>query len=188
MELNLGMTAVYAVLLRGINVGGHNKIKMAELRKVLEEAGCEQVQTYIQSGNIVLKSKLDPFMLREQLEEIIQTAFGLSVPVVVRSSEAFDAIMQQSPFEESALREGESIHVSMLAGTPSEEGLARLAAAERGNDEYRIIGSDVHLLFRQSIRDSKLAVNLAKLGVQGTVRNWNTMKKLHAMLKEYIMD
>ena len=163
-------------------MGGHNKIKMAELRKVLEEAGCEQVQTYIQSGNVVLKSGLEPLALRQQLEEIIHTSFGLIVPVIVRSGADFENIIRQCPFDASALLEGESIHVSMLSDAPDEEGIMRLAAADHGDDEYRIIGSDVHLLFRQSNRDSKLAVNLKKLGIPGTVRNWNTMNKIHSMI------
>ncbi|MWV42342.1 DUF1697 domain-containing protein [Paenibacillus sp. HJL G12] len=175
---------VYAALLRGINVGGHNKIKMAELREILEAAGCKQVQTYIQSGNVVLTSDLDAPSLQRLIETEIQNAFGLNIPVVIRSSSDFEAIMRQCPYDEAGLQEGESIHVSMLSGIPQEAGLHRLAATERGDDEYQIIGSDVHLLFRKSIRDSKLAVNLAKLGIPGTVRNWNTMKKLSDMISK----
>ncbi|GIP25971.1 hypothetical protein J23TS9_11010 [Paenibacillus sp. J23TS9] len=173
---------VYAALLRGINVGGHNKIKMSELRDVLEAAGCKQVQTYIQSGNVVLTSELDASSLQRLIEDQIQSTFGFSISVVIRSSADFEAIMRQCPYKEETLLEGESIHVSMLSSVPHEDGLNRLAAAEKGNDEYTIIGPDVHLLFRKSIRDSKLAVHLAKLGTPGTVRNWNTMKKLSDMI------
>lgn len=173
---------IYAALLRGINVGGHNKIKMAELRSVLENAGCKQVQTYIQSGNVVLASDLDADSLRELIEKEISGAFGLNIPVIIRSSTDFAAIMQQCPYDEPSLQEGESIHVSMLSGVPTAEGMERLAAVERGIDEYQIIGADLYLLARNKFNESKLAGSLTKLGTPGTVRNWNTMKKLASML------
>ncbi|MCJ8012479.1 DUF1697 domain-containing protein [Paenibacillus sp. KQZ6P-2] len=174
---------VYAALLRGINVGGHNKIKMSELREVLEAAGCEQVQTYIQSGNVVLKSVLKPDALKQLIEKEINDAFGLNIPVIIRSSADITAILQQCPYDEAILQEGETIHVSMLLNVPTTEGMERLAAVDRGIDEYQIIGTDLYLLARNKFNESKLVASLTKLGTPGTVRNWNTMKKLASMVK-----
>lgn len=178
---------IYVALLRGINVGGHNKIKMAELREVLEKAGCKQVQTYIQSGNVILASDLDADSLQDLIEKEINSAFGLNIPVIIRSGADFTAILRQCPYDEASLQEGESIHVSMLSGIPTAEGMERLAAVDRGIDEYTIIGPDLYMLIRNKFNESKLADSLNKLGTPGTVRNWKTMNKLADMVKELQM-
>lgn len=175
---------IYIALLRGINVGGHNKIKMADLRAALADAGLQRVQTYIQSGNILFESPKEESALREIIERVIEHSFGISLTVVLRTADELERIISSCPFpaelvaEVEASAEGESLYVAMLPEAPSSEGVAKLEAANNGDDEYRIVGRDVYLLFRQSVRNAKLAVNIAKLGVPSTVRNWNTMNKL----------
>lgn len=175
---------IYVVLLRGINVGGHNKIKMAELREVLETAGCRQVRTYIQSGNVVLASGLDGTSLRELIEREINAAFGLNVQVIIRSKEEFEATIKNCPYDDASLQEGETLHVSMLSGLPSAEGMEKLAAVDRGIDEYTIIGTELYMFVRNKFNESKLADSLGKLGTPGTVRNWKTIRKLESMVQE----
>ncbi len=178
---------IYIALLRGINVGGHNKIRMAELKQALEKIGLDRVQTYIQSGNVLFVSKKEEGPLRQQIEEQIRAVFGISIHVVLRTKAELERIIAHCPFSETTIAEakassaGESLYVSLLLETPPKERIERLAASGNGDDEYRIEGRDVYLLFRHSIRNAKLAGNVEKLGVPATVRNWNTINKLAAM-------
>ncbi|MDF0727147.1 DUF1697 domain-containing protein [Cytobacillus sp. S13-E01] len=180
---------IYIALLRGINVGGSNRIKMSELRQALETIGLDRVQTYIQSGNILFESEKGVETLQNQIKHEIEKTFGFSVEVVMRTAEELERIIENCPFSEEAiseaesLSEGESLYVSMLQDPPLEEGLNKLSAYKTENEEYRIEGKEVYLLFRQSIRNSKLANNLKKIGVPSTVRNWKTINKLSTMAK-----
>lgn len=180
----------YIVLLRGINVGGRNKLKMSELKVALERIGLARVQTYIQSGNVLLEAEEDEAALREKIEREIAATFGITLTAVVRTAEEWERIIRGCPFSDTLLAEaaetcaGESFHVAMLPESPAEAGIEKLAAVDPQGDEYRLVGRDVYLLFRDSIRTSKLAVSLPKLGVQATVRNWNTMLKLQDLVKQ----
>ncbi|MCK0129900.1 DUF1697 domain-containing protein [Flavobacteriaceae bacterium F08102] len=89
----------YIALLRGINVGGHKKIKMAELRQALESSGLTNVQTYIQSGNITLQSEVSPTSLEAHIKKIIHTRFFFEVPVVIRTAEEWRHIVQKVPYD-----------------------------------------------------------------------------------------
>ncbi|MDQ6595619.1 DUF1697 domain-containing protein [Bacillus salipaludis] len=175
---------VYIALLRGINVGGHNKIKMADLKKLLESMGLKKVKTYIQSGNVVFESEEVAAELTQKIEEAIQKEFGFFVTVVIRTALELNQIIEKCPYSPDNLLEGESVHVAFLAGMPPEEGISHLQNFNKGDDEYFIEGQDVYLFFRQSIRNSKLAAQLPKLGVPATVRNWKTVMKLDSMVKE----
>jgi uncharacterized protein (DUF1697 family) len=175
--------SIYIALLRGINVGGHNKIKMAELKSLLEEMGLAKVNTYIQSGNVLFESGDDSALLRRSLEERIEERFGFKVPVVLRTSEEWESVISDCPYSPDGLQEGESINVAFLGDEPSQEGTERLSSYQNEMDHFQIIGKNVYLFFRHSIRDSKLAANLPKLGVPATVRNWNTVLKLGDLAK-----
>jgi uncharacterized protein (DUF1697 family) len=175
--------SMYIALLRGINVGGHNKIKMAELKSLLEEIGFAKVKTYIQSGNVLFESADDAAFLRQSLEERIEERFGFKVPVVLRTSEEWERVIMDCPFSPEGLQEGESISVAFLGDEPSQEGIERLGPYQSEMDHFQIIGKNLYLFFRHSIRDSKLAANLPKVGVPATVRNWNTVLKLGDLAK-----
>jgi uncharacterized protein (DUF1697 family) len=179
--------AIYIALLRGINVGGKNRINMAELKHTFEAMGLSRVQTYIQSGNVLFESEAEEEALGKQIEHEIEVAFGFSVTVVLRKDEELKRIAANCPFSEEEVSEaeesseGESLYVSFLLEEPSQEGIQRLSAFKSESDEYRIQGREVFLLFRHSIRNSKLANNLQKLDVPATVRNWKTVNKLVAL-------
>ncbi|MGG3467673.1 DUF1697 domain-containing protein [Neobacillus pocheonensis] len=175
--------AIYIALLRGINVGGHNKIKMADLKSLLEDMGLHKVKTYIQSGNVLFESSETVESLSRQLEEEIQKTFGFPVPVILRTASEYERIIQDCPYSTETLKEGESIQIAFLGGEPSHEGINHLQNFESGRDECKVIGKEVYLFFCQSIRDSKLATQLPKLGVPATVRNWNTVMKLDTLAK-----
>ncbi|MUT67488.1 DUF1697 domain-containing protein [Paenibacillus sp. NEAU-GSW1] len=177
---------IYIALLRGINVGGHNKIKMAELRSEMTAAGFKRVQTYIQSGNILFEAEENDTeaIVRDRIERLIEEKFGIALSAVIRTAEEIRRIVADCPFsaetiaEAAATTDKEVQYAAMLTEEPPASGVDKLASANNGDDEYRIVGREVYLLYRHSVRDSKLSVNLQKLGVPATVRNWNTMQKL----------
>ncbi|WP_223596135.1 DUF1697 domain-containing protein [Neobacillus bataviensis] len=174
---------IYIALLRGINVGGHKKIKMADLKNLLEDMGLQKVKTYIQSGNVLFESDNETERLRGQLEEEIEKTFGFTVPVILRTSEEYERIIHDCPYSAEDLKEGESVQIAFLGGEPTQGGIDHLQNFESEKDECKVIGKEVYLFFRQSIRDSKLATQLPKLGVPATVRNWNTVMKLDTLAK-----
>jgi uncharacterized protein (DUF1697 family) len=174
----------YIALLRGINVGKHNRIKMADLKSLLETMGLEKVKTYIQSGNVLFEAKDGAEQLSQHLEDKISKTFGFPVPVILRKAEEYEQIIYDCPYSMDSLKEGESIQLAFLAEEPSEEKIDLLHNFESSPDECFIKGKEVYLLLRQSILDSKLAAQLPKLGVPATVRNWKTVVKLSVMVEE----
>lgn len=175
--------AIYIALLRGINVGGHNLVKMSELKQIFDDMGFKKVKTYIQSGNVLFESDEDASILKGKIEQQLHSVVGKPVSVALRTSEEMKRVITNCPFKVDSLAEGDSIHVSLLTEPPSQEGIDKLTACDKGVDDYHIEGNDVYLLLRQSIRDSKLAVHLSKLGVPATARNWNTVNKLCDLAK-----
>ncbi len=182
--MGMPVTNIYIALLRGINVGGKNRIKMADLKQVFEEAQLCEVQTYIQSGNVLFKSNELEEPLRKKIEQAIENSFGFHVSVILRTADELESIISNCPFsqekilEAEASSEGESLYVSLMANVPQQENLESLKAYSSENDKYHIKGREVFLLFSNSIRNSKLANNLHKLEVSATVRNWKTINKL----------
>lgn len=180
----------YIALLRGINVGGKNKIKMADLKRSFESLRLNQVQTYIQSGNVLFVSEESEAVLRLLIERKIEEDFGFPVPVILRTASELERIYRNCPFSEEAIAEaeasseGECLYVALLLEAPTQEGIERLSAFKTEHEEFQMKGMEVYLLFRQSIRNSKLANQLPKLGVPATVRNWKTISKLTALAEE----
>lgn len=176
----------YIALLRGINVGGHNIIKMQELRTVLTNMGLEKVRTYIQSGNVLFQSDNEAARLIELIEQEINNAFGFSVTVILRTEKEWEQLIKNCPYPVDSLLEGESVHVACLAEQPKQEAIDHLLQFKSDKDECHMEGKEIYFYFRQSIRDSKLASQIPKIGVPATVRNWKTILKLEAMLKQVI--
>lgn len=173
----------YIALLRGINVSGHNLIRMADLRQMFEAMGFGRVQTYIQSGNVLFDADEPEQPLRERIEQQIAAVFHLTVPVVLRTAAQLAQIPAACPFAADALAEGESLYVALLAETPAQAGIDRLSSSAFGTDEYRVVGREVYLLLRQPAHKTKLTNNLLeqRLGVTATSRNWQTIHKLIAL-------
>ena len=177
---------IYIALLRGINVGGKNIIKMSDLKRVFEGIGLYEVKTYIQSGNVLFKSNEEEEALRMKIEHEIEKVFGFSVLVILRTATELKQIIQNCPFSEeeaSSSSKVESLYVSLLLRTPLQENMDCLKTYKNEDDEYLIEGREVFLLFRNSIRNSRLSSNLKKLDVPSTVRNWKTINKLAVLSK-----
>jgi len=181
--------AIYVALLRGINVGGKNIIKMSDLKRTFEAMGFCRVQTYIQSGNVLFESNEKEEPLRKRIEHEIEAAFGFSVTVVLRTAAELERIIRNCPFLDEEVSEaasssvGESLYVSLLTQFPSQAEIERLFTCRSESDDCRIQGREVYLLFRHGIRNSKLANNLQKLDATVTVRNWKTIDKLTMLTK-----
>lgn len=180
---------IYIALLRGINVGGNNIIKMAELKQVFEAMGLCDVKTYIQSGNVLFKSNEVEEVLQKRIEHEIQGSFGFPVPVILRSALELEHIIDNCPFtqeeifEAESLSEVESLYVALLEHSPSQEKIQLLNTYKSESEKYIIEGRDMFLLFHNSIRNSKIATNLQKLDVPVTTRNWKTINKLNTLAK-----
>ncbi|MCZ8517840.1 DUF1697 domain-containing protein [Paenibacillus filicis] len=178
---------IYIAFLRGINVGGHNKIKMAELKNIFQSIGCKRVQTYIQSGNVLFESAEDADTLRKRIEQETAKVFSFTLTVILRTSLELERIIENCPFTEAVLKEAEvstdveTFYVSILLEPPTQEGIKQVSAFQNENDEFRINGREVYLLLRDGVRNSKLANNLYKLNVPSTMRNWKTINKLNAL-------
>ncbi|MBG9939160.1 DUF1697 domain-containing protein [Bacillus tropicus] len=174
---------IYIALLRGINVGGHKIIKMADLKQTFESIGLKQVKTYIQSGNIVFESEKDIDFLKKRIQTEIKNVFGFDVPVMLRTHEEFINVIKRCPYEVNSLREGESIHIAFLANKLSKTEKDQLLMQKKEIEDCCIHEKVVYLFFKTSIRNSKLMNQFQKLHTPATIRNWRTVNKLKAIVE-----
>lgn len=174
---------LYIALLRGINVGGHKVIKMADLKRVFESIGLKQVKTYIQSGNIVFESEEGINFLKDRIQSELKKEFDFDVPVMLRTHDEFINIIKQCPYEVHSLLEGESVHIAFLANELSEEESSQLLTFKSELEDCYIDEKVAYLFFKNSIRNSKLMNQFQKLHTPATVRNWRTVNKLKAIVE-----
>ena len=161
--------------LRGINVGGHRKLPMAELRELCLTLGWKDVRTYIQSGNVVFRAnRPDP----DALAASIRDRFGFDVPVVLRSARGLIAARGASPWSREAST-SKNVHVMFLSRKPAARAVVRLDPDRSPPDRFAVVGSEVHLDCPNGAR-TKLTVDWFErsLGVRATARNWRTLEKL----------
>lgn len=170
------------VLLRGINVGSRNRIAMASLREVLEADGFAEVQTHLQSGNVVLGSELAPERLAARCEALIESAFQLQIGVVVRSRDELAAVIARDPLGEIA-SDPKRYLVSFLADQIDGVQLARLAELAVAPERLSAHGRELYSWHPGGVARSKLWNALAsrRLGVTITTRNWATATRLLAL-------
>jgi uncharacterized protein (DUF1697 family) len=169
----------YAVLLRGVNVGGRNKIAMADLRRILTELGYSDVKTHLQSGNAVVSSKLPPEKLAAEIGEALQKQTGLACAVLVRTGAELAAVLADHPLGEEP-DNGSRYFVAFLSEAPAPAAAAATDGLESGPDRAWIRGREAYLWCPNGAADTKLTnTSLEKrLGVTATARNWNTVRKL----------
>ncbi len=173
----------YIVLLRGINVSGQKKVPMAELRELLSKTGFENVQTYIQTGNIVLHALDTQDVVETKVREAIQNHFGFEVSVLVRTPEVFTTIFKACPF---TVEKKEKSYFTILHHIPDTE-LVALTAKETYPDETFVITNDCVYFFSETgYGKAKCNNNFFehKLKVSATTRNYKTMLKLVSLATE----
>jgi len=172
----------FIALLRGINVSGQKKIKMAELRKSLTQNGLENVQTYIQSGNIIFDSEvLDTSTLEHKIHDVIAKDFGFEVPTLVVSGNAIPKVMEANPFAKKA--EENKLYYVLLKQVPEKELVAQFEELNFTNEDFHVTENCVYLMCKKGYGNAKLNNNLIerKLKVDATTRNQKTMLKLWEM-------
>lgn len=175
--------ATMMAFLRGINVGGNHLIKMAELKRELEAIGLRNVQTYIQSGNVLFDGTDEEAAgLEDRIERTLAETFGFPVPTMIRSAAEMSEIARRCPYAFEALSEGQSIHLSLLKAEPTKEELSAIPELDTGADTYVIDGREIYLFYSRSMLDSLLPKKLQKIGPV-TSRNWKTILKMNELAK-----
>jgi uncharacterized protein (DUF1697 family) len=171
----------HIALLRGINVSGKNLIKMAELKEGLTEAGLSDVSTYIQSGNILFKSALDPESSTRLIESTLLKDFDIQVPVMVFARTYLEEIVKHQPFEFEI--EPNKLAISFLSNVVDAVLLTELDHLILQDESVEMGDQVLYLYYPNGQGRSKLSGNAIerKLGVTSTARNWNTVNKLLAL-------
>jgi uncharacterized protein (DUF1697 family) len=165
----------FVALLRGINVGGRRKVSMADLSAAFAAAGCHDVVTYIQSGNVVFLPPAGAAPLVATLEPVVADAAGFEVPIVVRSAAELAGVIAAQPFDAA---DPAHLHVCFLGAEPSEVAQARFADAAAAPEAFSRSGLDVYLHLPGGMGRSRLGLAVDRLAVPVTVRNWRTVQKL----------
>ncbi len=176
--------AVIISMLRGINVGGHNKIKMDALRALYESLKLQDAQTHVQSGNVIFRSdERDIARLTKRIEEGIERKFGFRPSVILRTVAEMKDVIARNPFAKRRGIEPGKLLVSFLASDPGEEGREKVRQMKCDPEEMRIEGREIYIYFPNGAGRSKLQwAGLGKmLKTAGTGRNWNSVTKMLEM-------
>jgi uncharacterized protein (DUF1697 family) len=174
----------YIVLLRGINVGGHARIAMADLRAMLTDLGYDDVATVLQSGNAVVTANASAARIATDVSARLHADTKLAVTCVVRTVDEMRTALDRDPYEGHANDPAKYV-IGFMDRAPTEAKVARMDPASFAPDEFRIIGREAYIWCPDGLRDTKLtAPNFErKLGVSMTVRNWNTCQKVFALAR-----
>src|SRR5260370_3249029 len=173
------MTVIISML-RGVNVGGHNKIKMEALRAVYESLKLRGAQTYVQSGNVIFRTdERDRARLTKRIEEGIERKFGFRPSVILRTTAEMREVVARNPFAKRRGIEPGKLLVSFLASAPGEEGREKVRQMKYEPEEMRIDGREIYIYFPTGAARSKLprAVLGKMLKTQVTGRHCNSMTK-----------
>ncbi len=182
-------------ILRGINVGGHKSVKMDVLRQIYVDLGFKNVQTYIQSGNVVFCSENSSTKdLTTKIAEKILEKFAFEVPLIVISLSEFNEIINNNPFLEDVSQEKQLesqkdstyFHITFLSETPEKALFDKIKEKEYQKDELVLVGKNIYLYCPESYSNSKLTNSFleSKLKVIATTRNWKTSLELLKMAEK----
>jgi len=171
----------YIALLRGINVGGHNKIKMAALKQLFIDIGFNDVVTYIQSGNVVFKSdKTCKVEIETQIKSAINKHFNYTIKVLIISKNELEIIFQSNPFLKNKIIDIKALYTILLKNSYTNDEINLLTPYLTNNEEINIVGNCVYIKYPKGAGNSKLTINIIekKLKTTATSRNWRTITKL----------
>jgi len=168
-------------MLRGINVGGKNKVTMRLLKQELASLGLDEVQTYVQSGNVVFTTKLSAADVKTKIERAIKSKFGFDVLVFIRSGKELADVITNSPYRQ---KDETKLHITFLSQKPKEIPIHDIDSAKSGAEEFSISGKEIYLFCPYGYGVTKLSNNFfeRKLKVEATTRNWRTVNALLSML------
>ncbi len=174
----------YISVLRGINVGGHRKILMADLKNLFIELGFFDVETYIQSGNVIFSAKngLSCSNLSVKIQQKIKEIYGFDVPSIIISAVDFIKVMQNNPYVKDHKKEG--LFLSFLSNIPAEEELLEINKYSFLPDKFEIFESFVFGYCEGKYHQTKISNQFfeKKLNVSATTRNWKTVLKISEMV------
>lgn len=168
----------YIILLKGINVGGNKKVPMAELRQLLTNTGFEDVQTYIQSGNVILQTQeTNVLKIEDRISKAIFDHFGFEVSVLVKTREDLQHIFVNSPFSGDQKK---ASYFMMLHDTPNKALVKEASEKIYDGEEYHIIDDCIYYFYEKGLGQAKFSINFfeRKFNTFATARNYNTMVKL----------
>jgi uncharacterized protein (DUF1697 family) len=164
----------YVALLRAVNVGGKNKMPMADLRDLFESLGHTEVSTFIQSGNVVFVAA--DSVTPKSLETAISNRFNVDTTIVLRTPSELEKVVKANPFRSAGTSK---LHVGFMTQRPSAAVMAALDAEHFSPEEFAIQGRELYLHLPNGMGRSKLPAYLDRqLAIPTTVRNWNTVTKL----------
>jgi len=178
---NQNMTT-YISILRGINVSGHRMIKMDKLKQMFADLGLQNIQTYIQSGNVVFQvEKSDQKELEKKITKAISEKFGFDVPVIVKDFSELKQIISGNPFLNDKTKNKAQFHVTFLSCLPNRESFGKIEAAQYHPDEFFLVDKAIYLYCPNGYGKSKLTNGFFenKLQVTATTRNWKTTNELY---------
>jgi len=171
---------VHVALLRGVNVGGKNKLPMKELAAIFAAVGCGSVTTYIQSGNVVFDAgRCDVAKLAELVSKRVKKQFGFDSPIVLRTAQELDVVARKNPFLATAPTES-ALHVVFLASAPDARAVKALDPQRSPGDTFEVRGREIYLCCPNGLGRTKLSNAWfdSKLATTSTVRNWRTVLEL----------
>jgi len=171
----------YISILRGINVSGSKKIKMTDLKALYEKLGFQDVQTYIQSGNVIFKNKkADKLAIKNKIEFEILDQYGFAVPVMVLVIQELNDVFANNPFANKRMEDISKLHVTFLEKTPKNELLSNILNIQKSSDEFIIKEKAIYLFCPNGYGRTKLTNTFfeKKLKTTATTRNWKTLCKL----------
>ena len=170
-------------MLRGVNVGGHNKIKMDALRALYESLKFTGCQTFIQSGNVIFKTKeRNLAKLSSQIQTAIERSFGFRPDVILRTSDELRDVIARNPFAKRRGIEPGKLVVTFLASVPAPETRDNLLKLKTDPDELHIDGRELYIYFPNGMGRSKLWSLIERtLKISGTGRNWNSVTTMLAI-------
>ncbi len=180
------MTVIISML-RGVNVGGHNKIKMDALRALYESLKLRDAQTYVQSGNVIFRTdERDLARLAKRIEDGIERKYGFRPDVILRTAAEMKDLIARNPFAKRRGIEPSKLLVSFLASDPGEEAREKVRLTKCDPEELRIERRELYIYFPNGIGRSKLSwAALEKtLKTPGTGRNWNSVTKMLEMAEK----
>lgn len=177
-------TYCYIALIRGINVGGHKKVPMAELRELLTKSDLENVKTYIQSGNVIFQSKIQSKAELERLiKDDILNHFGFDVSVLVKTRQELKTIFDDCPFSKEKKINS---YFALLSEIPEKSLVEEASQKVYENEEYTILKNCIYFYSEKGYGNAKFSLNFfeRKLKVNATARNYKTMVKLLSLSTE----
>ena len=178
---------VLIALLRAVNVGSHNKVKMDALRTLCTSLKFKDVQTYVQSGNVVFRTKEEDLIrVSARMEKAIEGSFGCRPNVIVRTPSEFRDVIVRNPFAARDGMEPSKLLVMFLATDPAAEARQKILQMKTDPEELQLYSRELFIYFPEGMGRSKLQIGVIEkaLKTPGTTRNWNTVNNLLAMAEK----